>query len=95
MNRDEEKISMAVHKTADAINDFATYLCIKQGFSPLELIAIFSIALVSVHANHLDKGKEDEAFNGLVEGLRVLHDDCVEYEAMNDAEKAKRDGKIQ
>lgn len=95
MNRDEEKISMAVHKTADAVNDFATYLCIKQGFSPLELIAIFSIALVSVHANHLEKGKEDEAFNGLVEGLRVLHDDCVEHMAMHEAEEAKRDGKIQ
>lgn len=95
MNRDEERISMAVHKTADAVNDFATYLCIKQGFSPLELIAIFSIALISIHAQHMEKGKEDEAFSGLVEGLRVLHDDCVEYEAMNDAEEAKRDGKIQ
>lgn len=91
----DKQTDEAINKTTGAVIDFAAFLCAKQGLLPIHMLAVFSIALVSAHHSIVEKGKEDEAFGELIAGLRILFDECVQQDAEQDAEEARREGKIQ
>lgn len=91
----DKQTDEAINKTAGAVIDFAAFLCAKQGLLPIHMLAVFSLAIISAHHGLVEKGREEEAFGELIAGLRVLFDECVQQDAEQNAEEARREGKIQ
>lgn len=76
-NKDENR-SNKIYDVAEEIYNFAIEKCSKKDLGPADLIAALAICIVNSNHIYAIKGEEREAFEHLLNGLRVLFDDIEE-----------------
>jgi isocitrate/isopropylmalate dehydrogenase len=94
---DDYSVGLVRHM-AEAIEDFAEFMAVKNRANPRILIASVALALVELSFKHSKPGQHKDAIETAIHGIRVMHEDLMneqQDEAMAEAEEAKARGSVQ
>jgi isocitrate/isopropylmalate dehydrogenase len=94
---DDYSVGLVRHM-AEAIEDFAEFMALKNRANPRILIASVALALVELSFKHSKPGEQDGAMEATIRGIRIMHADLMaeqQDEAVAEAEEAKARGSVQ
>jgi isocitrate/isopropylmalate dehydrogenase len=94
---DDYSVGLVRHM-AEAIEDFAEFMAVKNKANPRILIASVALALVELSFKHSKPGQHKGAIETAIHGIRMMHEDLMneqQDEAVAEAEEAKARGGIQ
>jgi hypothetical protein len=101
MTKENEKLHReeTAHEIAENIYNYTLSVCRGKDLGPIDLIAALAICIVNANFIYSARGQEKEAFEGLVNGMRVLFEDILSQieiaAAMLEKSIAQDEGKIQ
>lgn len=94
---DDYSVGLVRHM-AEAVEDFAEFMAVKNNASSRILISSIALALVELSFKHSKPGQHKTAIETAIHGIRVMHEDLMseqQSDAMAEAEEAKARGSVQ